>query len=333
MTAQQRFMTQRFITQRFITLRLTPSLAKRSVRTLRLIGFLCSLSALCSISAMAASFTQQDQIDFIVEHDRNADHQVQHAEYWQRRQQWLAAMDRHQNAQVDLQGYQQAQFAEFEGFVDNDRQRQLKQTEVRFAALDSDQDGVISMAEYHASGARAFTRLDQHQDGVLDARDLTSTASRAVTDTSRRNSVSQRNSLQRRAALVMPTSHSVPGMLQMYDQNHDGKVREDEYKAIRQQVFARTDLDGNAMLSAQEYLAEFTDRLEQQIALSRQQAHAKWALEFAALDSDGNGILSTAEYHQAGAHRFALWDTNQDRVVSLQDKLPVSPPSSAGASN
>lgn len=291
------------------------------------LGLLSCMFALSSLSATATGQNLQAKIDFIVDYDSNADGQVQHAEYWQRRQQMLAAMDRQQNAQVDLQGYQQAQWAVFEGLLDQDRQRQLRQTEVRFAAVDTDQDAVISAAEYHASGARAFAMLDRHHDGVLDGQDVAANVAGTTTQQQRRSS--QSRSLQRSPALIMPTSHSVQGMLQMYDQNHDRKISQDEYHAIRQQVFARTDMDGNGVLSAQEYLAEFTDRLDQQIAQTRQHAQTQWAGEFAALDSDGNGILSSVEYHQAGAQGFAQWDTNQDRVVSMQDKLPAMSQSTA----
>jgi Ca2+-binding EF-hand superfamily protein len=51
------------------------------------------------------------------------------------------------------------------------RQRQLKQTVVRFHVLDDDHNKSISKPEYDASGLRSFTNHDTDKDGVVTVKD------------------------------------------------------------------------------------------------------------------------------------------------------------------
>ncbi|WP_269716670.1 hypothetical protein [Caulobacter sp. NIBR2454] len=52
-----------------------------------------------------------------------------------------------------------------------DRQREVRQTHVRFGVLDKDKDGKMSKAEYDASGARAFAEQDKDKNGKVSAAD------------------------------------------------------------------------------------------------------------------------------------------------------------------
>ena len=53
----------------------------------------------------------------------------------------------------------------------SERAGHLRQTHVRFNALDKDEDGYISRAEFNRSGDLAFERMDTNKDGVLSAAD------------------------------------------------------------------------------------------------------------------------------------------------------------------
>lgn len=255
--------------------------------------------------------TLQAKHSFIADYDQNADSRVSFTEFFSRRQQRFAAMDLDKNAQVTAAGYQ----AEYADRLDQqlalDRDAQLQQTKVRFAAVDSDRNGSISTAEYQQSGERAFRFIDQNNDGVINAADpaprQARTSSQAIT---------------RQSTLVMPTTHSAKGMLAMYDQNQDGNVSQAEYLTSRTEAFNRTDTDRDGVLSPLEYTAEFTDRLDQQIATTRAAQLQQALVRFKALDVDQNGILSAPEYHQSGQRMFARWDTNNNRQVSLDEALP-----------
>jgi hypothetical protein len=260
--------------------------------------------------------TLQAKIDFIAEFDQNGDGQVSHTEFFTERQQRLAAMDLQHNAQIDVAGYQAEYADRLDQRLAADRKGQLKQTEVRFAAVDKDQDGRISLAEYQASGHSAFRFIDSNKDGLISKAD-------PAPERRGRNASEQP---QRRPALVMPTTHSVSGMLAMYDVDNNGAVSATEYQQIRQQAFARTDVDHNGDLSPAEYMQEFTDRVDQQIAKTRSAQLKQAEVRFKALDKDENGILSATEYHQSGARMFSRWDTDQNRLVDTAEVLPAAEP-------
>lgn len=263
--------------------------------------------------------TLQAKIDFIAEFDQNNDGQVSHTEFFSSRQQRLAAMDLQHNAQIDVAGYQAEYADRLDQRLAADRKSQLKQTEVRFAAVDKNQDGRISPAEYQASGQSAFRFIDSNKDGQISKTD-----SKADPAPARRGQNAATAQPQRRPALVMPTTHSVSGMLAMYDVDHNGAVSAAEYLQIRQQAFARTDTDHNGDLSPAEYMQEFTDRVDQQIAKTRSAQLKQAEVRFKALDKDANGILSSAEYHQSGQRMFSRWDTDHNRLVSRTEALPVT---------
>jgi len=266
--------------------------------------------------------TLQAKIDFIAEFDTNGDGSVSYTEFFQSRQQRLAVMDIHANVQITAAGYQAEYADRLDQRLAQDRAGQLKQTEIRFASVDTNQDGRITLAEYQASGARAFSLIDQNQDGVISQTDPAPSPRRQQAANTAANQATAQPNLRRRPALVMPTTHSVAGMLAMYDLDQDGQVSQAEYQQQRQAVFNHTDRDQNGELSPQEYLEEFIDRVDQQIAKTRDAQLKQALVRFKALDKDQNGVLSAPEYHQSGQRMFARWDTDNNRLVSLAEALP-----------
>ncbi len=260
--------------------------------------------------------SQQAKAAFIADYDQDLDGKVSQAEFFTVRQQRLAQMDLEHNAQITAEGYQAEYADRLDRQLNDERAGQLKQTLVRIKALDKNQDGVISAAEYQQSGHSAFAMIDRNKDGVISKADEQQQKPRQQ---------------GRRSVLNMPTTHSVAGMLLMYDADGNGEVSQHEYQTKRQQVFANTDLDKNAVLSAEEYLAEFTDRVDRQLEKNRTAALKQALVRFNALDKDQNQILSAAEYHQSGKNIFQRFDSNKDYVVSKQDTLP--PPAATADSN
>jgi hypothetical protein len=152
-----------------------------------------------------------------------------------------------------------------------ERAGHLRQTHVRFNALDKDEDGYISRAEFDRSGDSAFSRMDTNKDGVLSAADP-KPAPRGEDTRSEQTRAEQsqqqaQNPPPRRERLLqMPTTHSVAGMLAMYDSNKDGRVSRAEYEQGRAAQFAGVDVNRDGVLSYDEYVSEFADRLDQQIS-------------------------------------------------------------------
>jgi hypothetical protein len=160
----------------------------------------------------------------------------------------------------------------------SERAGHLRQTHVRFNALDKDEDGYISRAEFNRSGDSAFERMDTNKDGVLsaadpkpeprgeDTRSEQTRSEQTRAEQSRQQQAPRTEQPRRERLLKMPTTHSVEGMLAMYDSNKDGVISREEYAKGRATQFAATDTNGDGQLSYDEYVAEFAARLDKQIS-------------------------------------------------------------------
>ncbi|WP_419572070.1 EF-hand domain-containing protein [Rheinheimera sp.] len=261
--------------------------------------------------------TPESKASFIRDYDLNKDGTVTAEEFAQVRQQRFSSGDENQDGVLQLDEYVNEYANRLDKRLHAEREGQIKQTHTRIGALDKDKSGSISLAEYQDSGERAFNFIDTNKDGVISKAD----------PAPKRPAGEKPEPVRARPALVMPTTHSVAGMLAMYDKDGDGKVTKEEYLAERTAAFKRTDLDGNGDLSADEYLNEFVDRLDRQIAKTRQSQLKQAEVRFAALDKDKNQQISAAEYQASGDRMFARWDTNADKAVSMKEALPAIEPS------
>lgn len=155
-----------------------------------------------------------------------------------------------------------------------ERAGHLRQTHVRFNALDKDEDGYISRDEFNRSGDSAFSRMDTNKDGVISKADP-KPAPRGEDTRSEQTRLQQQQARQQQPRserlLKMPTTHSADGMLAMYDRNKDGVVSREEYQQGRDAQFAAVDSNSNGVLSYDEYVSEFAGRLDQQIARTLRQ--------------------------------------------------------------
>jgi Ca2+-binding EF-hand superfamily protein len=258
--------------------------------------------------------TAQGKASFIQDYDLNKDGTVSQAEFEQVRQQRYSAMDENKDGQVSVDEYVNEYAGRLDKKLDTERTGQIKQTLVRIEALDKNKSKTIGHDEYNASGDKAFAYIDTNKDGVI---------SKADPLPERERKPDAKQTVRARPALVMPTTHSVVGMLDMYDQNGDGKVDKVEYQQQRDAAFARTDLDKNAELSSDEYLNEFVDRLDRQIAKTRTAQLKQAAVRFKALDKDTNQQISAAEFNASGERMFKRWDTDLNQQVTMAEALPV----------
>jgi Ca2+-binding EF-hand superfamily protein len=258
--------------------------------------------------------TAQGKASFIQDYDLNKDGTVSEAEFAEVRQQRYSAMDENRDGQVSVDEYVNEYAGRLDKKLDTERTGQIKQTLVRIEALDTNKSKTIGHDEYNASGDKAFAYIDTNKDGVI---------SKADPLPERERKPDAKQTVRARPALVMPTTHSVAGMLDMYDQNGDGKVDKVEYQEQRDAAFARTDLDKNGELSSDEYLNEFVDRLDRQIAKTRTAQLKQAAVRFKALDKDNNQQVSSAEFNASGERMFKRWDTDVNQQVTMAEALPV----------
>lgn len=258
--------------------------------------------------------TAQGKASFIQDYDLDKDGTVSEAEFAEVRQQRYSAMDENKDGQVSVDEYVNEYAGRLDKKLDTERTGQIKQTLVRIEALDKNKSKTIGHDEYNASGDKAFAYIDTNKDGVI---------SKADPLPERERKPDAKQTARARPALVMPTTHSVAGMLDMYDQNGDGKVDKTEYQQQRDAAFARTDLDNNGELSSDEYLNEFVDRLDRQIAKTRTAQLKQAAVRFKALDTDNSQQISSAEFNASGERMFKRWDTDLNQQVTMAEALPV----------
>lgn len=258
--------------------------------------------------------TAQGKASFIQDYDLDKDGTVSEAEFAEIRQQRYSAMDENKDGQVSVDEYVNEYAGRLDKKLDTERTGQIKQTLVRIEALDKNKSKTIGQDEYKASGDKAFAYIDTNKDGVISSADPLP---------ERESKPDAKPTVRARPALVMPTTHSVAGMLDMYDQNGDGKVDKVEYQQQRDAAFARTDLDKNGELSSDEYLNEFVDRLDRQIAKTRTAQLKQAAVRFKALDKDNSQQISSAEFNASGERMFKRWDTDLNQQVTMAEALPV----------
>ncbi|MEH6413527.1 EF-hand domain-containing protein [Pseudomonas sp. CGJS7] len=108
---------------------------------------------------------------FLALYDGNGDGAVLREEFDAARQAQFARTDRNSDGRLSQDEY----LAEYEDRLDRHIATQTRgsdsQTRVRFGALDSDNNGRMSFAEYQASGKRSFDAADRNHDGTVDAAD------------------------------------------------------------------------------------------------------------------------------------------------------------------
>lgn len=285
---------------------------------------LLALSALfTSLFSQAAS---HHKLVFINQYDVNQDWSLSMVEFDNARAQRFTDTDENNDGIVDESEY----VFEYKNRMDNqlnkDRQGQVKQTVVRFNALDKNENKRIDLSEYQASGKRTFTYFDTNKDGVIDESDPKPKRRKKKSD--KKLSAADEQAKQIKAlpyaktVLKMPTTHSFKGLLTKYDANNDNVITPEEVAIVREKIWNLADEDNNGWISEQEYLYEFEDRMDAQISKTRRSAIKQTYVRFGILDKNKNGKMTLEEYQISGHRSFNRFDTNNDKTVTLSEAMP-----------
>jgi hypothetical protein len=138
--------------------------------------------ALAASMATGAAFAASHARDtFIKEQDQNGDGVVSKDEFAATRALQFAATDADKNGALSRGEYVGEFKARLEKKLATDtrtpekkeeeRERQMRQADVRFGVLDSDKSGAITRAEFDYSGWRMFVTHDTNNDGTVSAAD------------------------------------------------------------------------------------------------------------------------------------------------------------------
>jgi hypothetical protein len=149
-----------------------------------------ALAAILLTASGAAIAAPHEGNAFIHDYDANGDGQVSRAEFDAGRAARFKATDANGDGWVSEDEYVGEYRARLEQQLaasdlneekkTEERQRQIRQTHVRFGVLDKDKDAKMIQAEYDASGARAFAEQDDDKNGIVTTADVAATAARRL---------------------------------------------------------------------------------------------------------------------------------------------------------
>lgn len=288
---------------------------------------LAILSAVCFSSVVYAAPHSASGI--ILTYDLNKDASLPLEEFVDARRARFNASDKNQDGVLDESEYVYEWEGKMESRLAEDRKASVKQTHIRFHAVDSNDDEFITMDEVNAVGERSFARMDSDKDGVVALGDPEPKPRRANSEQPK----DDKPELIQRPMLRMPTSHNIKGFVALYDQNGDETVTKEEFEGVRQAQFQRTDENSDGKLTEQEYVLEFEDRLDAQIEKTHQGQIKQTYVRFGVLDTDEDGKMTFSEYMVSGFNAFHRYDTNGDGYLTLDDPAPAprEPQQSANA--
>lgn len=124
------------------------------------------------------------------------------------------------------------------------------------------------------------------------------------------------------ASSLQAASHHKMVFLKQYDLDGDWELYREEFNFARQIRFKRTDENNDGFVSADEYLFEYQNKLDNQLANDRKGQIEQTTVRFKALDKNENGRMEWAEYTESGERAFNRYDSNQDRQIDENDDTP-----------
>jgi Ca2+-binding EF-hand superfamily protein len=175
--------------------------------------------------------------------------------------------------------------------------------EIRFRAMDTNNDGVITRAEWRGT-SQSFNEHDWNRDGVLSGDEVRIGAPRSTRSLAEDDFNASSDRFYGWTASNFTT----------LDRNRDGRLAAREW-AYDMESFNRVDLNRDGFLSRAEFLGNTTiddDRDDR----------------FEYLDADNDGRIERREWHGTG-QAFDSLDRNRDDVLSRDETFGSSPTATA----
>lgn len=196
-----------------------------------------------------------------------------------------------------------------------------------FAALDTDNDGVVSAAEI-AKAASSLKVLDKNADGRLTEDEVRpSFPGRAGRE--------GRGGREETGDTAAPTADEMVKTWMAFDKNGDGKLSKDEVPERMQGVFDHADSNKDGFLTVDEIRQSAQAQATPGAGRGGREGARREGMSFmridpilAALDSDGDGVISASELGDASASLKKL-DKNGDGQLT-QDEVRMNMPGRGG---
>ena len=116
--------------------------------------------------------------------------------------------------------------------------------------------------------------------------------------------------------------HGKSSFVQRYDQNDDAQVTADEFEQARRARYDLIDENGNGLVDVDEYVQEYSNRLEKKIEKERKGHIKRTHRRFDALDKDDSEQIEWEEYEASGERNFKRFDVDENGVINADDPRP-----------
>lgn len=121
------------------------------------------------------------------------------------------------------------------------------------------------------------------------------------------------------AQVADAASHLKIVYIDQYDQDLDGRVSSIEFESARRARFDVTDTNRDGSVDAEEYVYEWEDRLDAQLAKDRKEQVEQTATRHKSLDDNDDGLISREEFDASGDYSFGRFDSTKDSIIDASD--------------
>lgn len=152
------------------------------------------------------------------------------------------------------------------------REMSLKQAHVRYGILNKDKAQHLTLKEFQASGERIFDGMDKNQDGLINAEDAKLAIGEQGTH----------DGFRVKLPISMPMASNVTEFVAQYSQGKS-YVTLGDYLTARDKQYFETDSNQDLVVTEQEYVDEFMQRFDRNLAEGAVQMQQISAQQFNAI--------------------------------------------------
>lgn len=190
------------------------------------------------------------------------------------------------NQKITQQQFIQFEQARLEPLLKQRREMSEKQAHVRFGILDNNKDQKLTLKEFQETGLKTFNQFDKNQDGLINAEDA------KLSD----NTNATHDGFRVKLPISMPMPSNTQEFITQYGQGKNYVTLGDYLTARDKQYFA-TDANGDHIVTEKEYVEEFMQRFDQNIASGKLKMQETAAQQFQAI-SKGKTTIQHADLQQ-----------------------------------
>ena len=162
------------------------------------------------------------------------------------------------NKKATLRQFVQYEQMRLEPLLKQRREMSEKQAHVRYGILDSNKDQKLTLKEFQETGIKTFAEFDKNQDGLINAEDAKLAASNNTTH----------DGFRVKLPISMPMPSNVNEFIVQYGQGKD-YVTLGDYLTARDKQFFATDSNNDLIVTEQEYVGEFMQRFDRNLAAGK----------------------------------------------------------------